>query len=122
MSRKCKNGVLKMNELYQIYRCEICGTTIEVIHGGKGQLCCCGQGMRYYVENFFDRQRESHVPVVEKIPDGVRVRVGSVPHPMEKSHFIEWIEIIAEGKTARQFYRRDRRLKQYLILKIRQLL
>ncbi len=92
-----------MAEKLQIYKCEKCGNIVEVLHGGKGELVCCGQPMKLYEENTVDAAREKHVPVVEKITDGVKVKVGDVAHPMEEKHFIEWVEIISDGKAYRQF-------------------
>ena len=92
-----------MTERSQIYKCEICGNMVEVIHGGKGVLVCCGQPMKLFTENTVDAAKEKHVPVIEKVAGGLKVKVGSVPHPMEEKHFIEWIEIIADGKAYRQF-------------------
>ena len=92
-----------MTERLQIYKCEICGNIVEVLHTGPGQLICCGEEMRLYEENTVDAAREKHVPVYEKAEHGFTVKVGSVPHPMEEKHFIEWIEVIAEGKAYRQF-------------------
>jgi superoxide reductase len=92
-----------MTERLQIYRCEICGNVVEVLHEGVGELVCCGQPMKLFVENTVDAAREKHVPVVEKTDGGVRVKVGSTPHPMEEKHYIEWIEVIADGKAYRQF-------------------
>jgi len=74
-----------------------------VIHGGAGELVCCGEPMKLLVENTVDAAKEKHVPVIEKVEGGVKVKVGDVPHPMEEKHFIEWIEIIADGKADRQF-------------------
>ena len=79
------------------------GNIVEVLHAGPGELVCCGQPMKLVVENTVDASREKHVPVIEKIPGGIKVKVGSVPHPMEAKHFIEWIEVIADGKAYRQF-------------------
>ena len=92
-----------MTERLQVYKCELCGNIVEVLHGGGGELVCCGQPMKLLAENTVDASREKHVPVVEKIPGGLRVKVGAVPHPMEAKHFIEWIEVIADGKAYRQF-------------------
>jgi superoxide reductase len=86
-----------------IYKCEICGNIVEVIHAGAGELVCCGQPMTLLAENSVDASREKHVPVIEKTAGGVKVKVGSVPHPMEEKHYIEWIEVIADGKAYRQF-------------------
>ena len=59
--------------------------------------------MKLMVENTVDAAKEKHVPVIEKVDGGVKVKVGEVPHPMEEKHYIEWIDIIAEGKAYRQF-------------------
>jgi len=92
-----------MAEKLQIYKCEVCGNIVEVLHGGKGQLVCCGQPMKLLEENTVDAALEKHVPVVESTTGGFKVKVGSVAHPMEEKHYIEWIEIIADGKVYRQF-------------------
>ena len=92
-----------MTEKLQVYKCEICGNIVEMIHEGKGELVCCGKPMKLIVENTVDAAREKHVPVVEKTDTGFKVTVGSVAHPMEEKHYIEWIEVIADGKAYRQF-------------------
>jgi len=90
-------------KVLQVYKCTVCGNMVEVIHQGEGELVCCGQPMNLLTENSVDAAQEKHVPVVEKIDGGFKVTVGSVPHPMEEKHFIEWIELIADGKAYRQF-------------------
>lgn len=92
-----------MAEKLQVYKCEKCGNIVEVLHGGGGELVCCGEAMILMTENTVDAAREKHVPVIENIEGGVKVKVGSVAHPMEEKHFIEWIEILADGKAYRQF-------------------
>jgi superoxide reductase len=92
-----------MAEKLQIYKCDACGNIVEVLHGGAGELVCCGEPMKLMVENTVDAAKEKHVPVVEKTAGGVKVKVGSVPHPMEEKHYIEWVEIIADGEAYRQF-------------------
>jgi superoxide reductase len=92
-----------MTERLQVFKCEVCGNIVEVLHAGPGDLVCCGAPMKNYVENTVDAAKEKHVPVVEKIPGGFKVRVGSVAHPMEQKHYIEWIEIIVDGKAYREF-------------------
>jgi len=92
-----------MTEKLQIYKCDKCGNIVEVLHGGKGDLVCCDEPMKLFVENTVDAAKEKHVPVVEKIADGFKVKVGEVAHPMEEKHYIEWIEVIADGKAYRQF-------------------
>jgi superoxide reductase len=97
-----------MAEKLEIYKCELCGNIVEVLHAGDGSLVCCGQPMKLFKENTVDAAKEKHVPVVEKIPGGFKVKVGSVPHPMEEKHYIEWIELIADDKTYRQFLKPGR--------------
>jgi len=92
-----------MTKRLQIYKCEVCGNMVEMIHDGIGQLVCCGKPMKLYEENTVDASKEKHVPVIEKVAGVFRVKVGSVPHPMEEKHYIEWIEVIADGKTYREF-------------------
>ena len=87
----------------EVYKCELCGNIVEVLHGGDGELVCCGESMVLLVENTVDAAREKHVPVVEKSDGRTTVSVGSVPHPMEEKHYIEWIEVIVDGKAYRQF-------------------
>lgn len=92
-----------MAQKLQVYKCEICGNIVEVLHGGDGDLVCCGEEMKLYEENTVDAAKEKHVPVIEKTSDGYKVTVGSTAHPMEEKHFIEWIELIADGKAYREF-------------------
>ena len=92
-----------MAERLQIYKCAVCGNIVEVVHGGAGELVCCGQPMELLDEKNADAATEKHVPVVEKIDDGYKVTVGSTLHPMEEKHYIEWIELLAGGKAYRQF-------------------
>jgi superoxide reductase len=92
-----------MAEKLEVYKCEICGNIVEVLHGGDGELVCCGQPMTLQKENTVDAAKEKHVPVVENAPGGIKVKIGAVPHPMEEKHYIEWVEIISEGKAYRQF-------------------
>ncbi|HMK65403.1 MAG TPA: desulfoferrodoxin [Thermodesulfobacteriota bacterium] len=92
-----------MAEKLQVYKCELCGNMVEVLHGGQGELVCCGQPMKLLIENSVDAAKEKHVPVIEKTGNGFKVKIGSVPHPMEEKHYIEWIEVIADGKAYRQF-------------------
>ena len=87
----------------QVYRCNVCGNIVEVLHAGKGELVCCGQPMEPLQEKSTDVGLEKHVPVVEKTGGGTKVKVGEVPHPMEEEHYIEWVEIITDGGSCRQF-------------------
>ncbi|MFH1448664.1 MAG: desulfoferrodoxin [Candidatus Micrarchaeota archaeon] len=92
-----------MVEMMQVYKCNVCGNIVEVLHAGRGELVCCGQPMELMNEKTEDAGKEKHVPVIEKTENGVVVKVGSVPHPMEESHYIEWVEVLADGKVYRKF-------------------
>ena len=92
-----------MTRKMQIYKCEICGNIVEMVHEGKGQLVCCGKPMVLQEENTVDAATEKHVPVIEKIDGGYKVKVGSVAHPMEEKHYIEWIELIEGDFSQRVF-------------------
>ena len=92
-----------MAERLEVHKCDLCGNIVEVLHGAAGELVCCGQAMTKLTENTTDAATEKHVPVIEKVAGGVKVSVGSVPHPMEEKHYIQWIEIIADGKSYKQF-------------------
>lgn len=92
-----------MTKINQIYKCEICGNIVEVVHTGVGQLVCCGQPMKALEENVVDASREKHVPVVEELDGKIKVKIGSEEHPMTEEHYIEWIEVIVGDKVAKKF-------------------
>ncbi len=90
-----------MTKLRQIYKCNICGNVIEIVHPGAPALVCCGQPMEMLVANTVDASKEKHVPVITSLEDGVKVQVGSVEHPMEEKHFIQFIEVLTAEKVCR---------------------
>ena len=92
-----------MAKKLEIYKCDVCGNIVEVLHGGAGELVCCSQPMGLLDEKTADSATEKHVPVIEKVDGGYKVTVGSTLHPMEEKHYIEWIELLADGKAYRQF-------------------
>ena len=94
-----------MTKVNEIYKCAVCGNIVEVVHAGAGELVCCGEPMKLQVPGTTDGAAEKHVPVIEKIEGGYRVKVGSVAHPMIDAHYIEWVELICEkcGKVQRKY-------------------
>jgi len=92
-----------MTARLEVYKCGVCGNTVEVLTAGGGELVCCGEAMKLMAENTADAAKEKHVPEIEATAEGVKVKVGSVAHPMQEEHYIEWIEIIADGKSYKQF-------------------
>ena len=91
-----------MAQLNEVYKCDMCGNMVEAVRNGVGTLACCGENMVLLKENTTDAATEKHVPVIEISADSITVKVGSVAHPMQDEHFIEWIELIADGKVYRQ--------------------
>ncbi len=92
-----------MTRKLEIYKCEVCGNIVEVLHTGKGELVCCNKPMKLFEEKIEDAGKEKHVPVTEKTDRGVEIKTGSIPHPMEENHYIEWIEIVADGRSYKKF-------------------
>lgn len=92
-----------MTKLHQVYKCELCGNIAAMVHTGAGSMVCCGQPMNLCAENTVDAAKEKHIPVVTKTETGYAVKVGSVAHPMEEKHFIEWIELCVGNTSYRQF-------------------
>jgi superoxide reductase len=93
-----------MVEKTEVYKCELCGNIVEVVHEGGGILICCGQPMKLQKENTVDASQEKHIPVI----DGKKVKIGSIEHPMTAEHYIEWIEATSEtGEIAKVFLRPD---------------
>ena len=92
-----------MAERLEVYKCNLCGNVVEVLTGGDGALVCCGQDMVLMSENTVDAAQEKHVPVPTKVDAGWEVAVGSVAHPMDEKHWIEWIELNANGASYKVF-------------------
>ena len=83
-----------MTKIQDIYVCSVCGNRVEVVHEGAGEMVCCGHPMKLAVAGTSDGAAEKHVPVIEKIEGGYKVKIGSVEHPSTEAHYIEWIELL----------------------------
>ncbi len=92
-----------MTKRMQVYKCEKCGNIVEVLHNGVGVLVCCNEPMKLCEEQTADASTEKHVPVIEKTDEGYIVKVGTIPHPMEVQHYIEWIELLAGNSVYRKY-------------------
>ncbi len=92
-----------MTKKLQVFKCTMCGNIVDILHEGQGELVCCGQPMELLEEKSEDQGNEKHVPVVEQTEKGIKVKVGSIEHPMEENHYIEWIEVVVDGKVYRKF-------------------
>ena len=82
-----------MTKMFEVYKCEVCGNITKVVHNSGGLLVCCGKPMILQQEKTTDQGKEKHVPVIEKSASGITVKVGSVPHPMEETHYLEWVDV-----------------------------
>ncbi len=91
-----------MTKKLEIYKCEICGNIVEMLHEGAGELVCCGEPMALFDAKSMEEGTEKHKPVIEKAEHGIKVKVGDVPHPMIDQHYIEWIEVNADGVVYRK--------------------
>ncbi len=94
-----------MTQRRQVYRCYVCGNVVEVLTAGGGELHCCGVPMVLIAEKTSRGGLDAHMPVVEPEDNGVRVRVSADPHPMQSSHYIEWIEASCDGDVCRRYLR-----------------
>ena len=92
-----------MTQNFEVYKCSICGNIVEAVHASTGTLVCCGQQMELLKERFEDEGFEKHVPIIKKLKTKVRVKIGSKLHPMEPNHYIEFVELIADGNIYRKF-------------------
>ena len=92
-----------MADLNKIYKCNVCGNIVEVVHSGKGELVCCEQPMEKLEEKSQDEGLEKHVPIITKTDKGYLVKVSSTEHPMQDDHYIEWVQLIADGNYCRKF-------------------
>ena len=92
-----------MVEQLQVYKCTVCGNVVEVLTAGGGNIVCCDKPMEHLTAKTADQGKEKHVPVVEKSNGGLKVTIGGIPHPMEEKHYIEWVEVVTDGKVYRQF-------------------
>lgn len=92
-----------MKKRLEVYKCELCGNIVEMVHPGGGDLICCGQKMTLFTENTVEASKEKHIPVIEPIPGGYKVKVGSVTHPSEPNHYIQWIDLIAGDIVLRRY-------------------
>jgi superoxide reductase len=93
-----------MAKVREIYKCDVCGNIVEVVHAGVGELVCCGEPMKKQDAKTEDASTEKHVPYIQKTDEGILVKIGqNQDHPMEDKHFIEWIQLIADDKSYRQY-------------------
>lgn len=86
----------------KFFKCEICGNIVAMVKESGAPLSCCGQQMTELIPNTSDGAKEKHVPVVTREGNTLKVAVGSVPHPMEDAHYIEWIAVCTKNGNQRK--------------------
>lgn len=92
-----------MPKRFEVYLCPVCSNIVEINFGADGNIYCCGEPMKLMAENTVDAAKEKHVPVIEKIDGGYKVKVGSVAHPMVPDHYIQWIELLTKDSSYKKF-------------------
>tara|TARA_Y100000310_G_C20373708_1_gene664736 strand:- start:165 stop:542 length:378 start_codon:yes stop_codon:yes gene_type:complete len=107
-----------MTKREQVYKCEICGNIVEVLHAGKGKLVCCGKPMKLLGEKSKGEYAEKHAPVIEQADAGIKVKIGAVPHPMQKKHYIEWVEVLCGDAVLRVHLTSEDEPEAYFPIKI----
>ncbi len=81
----------------KFYRCEHCGNiAVKVVDSGV-PLVCCGESMVELVADSVDAATEKHVPKVTTEGGHVHVNVGSVDHPMQPEHYIQFICLVKDA-------------------------
>ena len=86
----------------EFYRCEHCGNMIAYVEKSGIEVVCCGEKMEKIAENTVDASAEKHVPVIRREGEKVFVHVGSLDHPMEEKHYIQWIALETQNGNQRK--------------------
>lgn len=106
-----------MTKINEIYKCEICGNIVELVHESTGELVCCGQKMKLMNENTIDASIEKHIPIIlEQKENKIIVQVGEIEHPMTNEHYIEWIEVITKNSTHKIFLKPNEKPKAEFLI------
>jgi superoxide reductase len=80
-----------MAGIQKFFICKHCGNLVGMVLNKGVPLVCCGEEMTELVANTVDASTEKHVPVVKVEGNTLTVTIGSVPHPMEQAHYIQFI-------------------------------
>lgn len=80
----------------KFYICKHCGNMIGMIKSSGVNVVCCGDPMTELKPNTVEASQEKHLPVVTIEGNIVKVKVGSVEHPMTEEHHIAWIYLETE--------------------------
>ncbi len=86
----------------RFFVCETCGNIIAMVKPSGVPVMCCGRKMTEIVPNTTDAAQEKHVPVWTREGDLVKVKVGSVAHPMVAAHYIEWVSLQTKAGNQRK--------------------
>ena len=87
----------------KFYICQVCRNILEMVYDTDIKPFCCGEEMQELIPNTVEASGEKHIPAVT-VQDGmVEVNVGSVNHPMEEVHWIEWVQLVTEHGSQRKY-------------------
>ena len=87
----------------KFYICPHCRNIAEMIYDTDIALYCCGDKMSEMIPNTVEASQEKHLPDVKVSGNIVEVNVGSVDHPMEQVHWIEWVQLVTDRGSQRKF-------------------
>ena len=91
-----------MSMRQRFFICPHCGNIVAMVKDSGVPVVCCGEKMKELTPGTSDASVEKHVPVYTVEGDTVRVTVGSVPHPMQPEHFIEWVSLQTKAGNQRK--------------------
>ena len=87
----------------KFYICSHCRNIVEMVYDTDIKLFCCGTEMKELVPNTAEASGEKHLPAVQVSDGKVEVNVGSIDHPMEETHWIEWVQLVTDRSSYRKF-------------------
>lgn len=95
-----------MSEKLEIFKCDACKKTIQVLLDGAGELVCCNKPMIKMIAHAGNEMKnEYHIPVTIATDNNEFIQVGKELHPMSQEHHIELIQVISEcGKKIMLHY------------------
>ena len=91
-----------MSMRQRFFICPHCGNIVAMVKDSGVPVVCCGEEMKELTPGTSDASVEKHVPVYTVEGDTVRVTIGSVPHPMQPEHFIEWVSLQTKAGNQRK--------------------
>ncbi len=82
----------------RFFKCNHCGNVVVKLVDNVVPIFCCGEKMEEIFANTIEASIEKHLPVVELKDDLVEIKVGSILHPMEESHYINFVAVETDNE------------------------